>query len=34
MIVYIVAMAFTRGHAAAEKHAQTAPATDHATASG
>jgi OPA family glycerol-3-phosphate transporter-like MFS transporter len=34
MILYIVAMAFTRGHAAAEEHARTAPATDHAASGG
>jgi hypothetical protein len=32
MIIYIVAMAFTRGHAAVEEHAQAAPATDRVTA--
>jgi MFS family permease len=32
MIIYIVAMAFSRGHAAAEEHAHAAPATDRATA--
>ena len=30
MIIYIVAMAFTRGHAAAEEHARTVPAADQA----
>jgi hypothetical protein len=32
MIIYIVAMAFSRGHAAAEEHAHAAPATDRVTA--
>jgi sugar phosphate permease len=33
MIIYIVAMAFTRGHAAVEEHAARAPAAGKATAS-
>jgi len=33
MIIYIVAMAFTRGHAAVEEHTAHAPATGKATAS-
>jgi hypothetical protein len=33
MIIYIVAMAFTRGHAAIEEHAAHAPAAGKATAS-
>ncbi len=33
MIIYIVAMAFTRGHAAAEEHPAQAPVTGKATAS-
>jgi len=32
MIIYIVAMAFSRGHAAVEEHAHAAPATDRVTA--
>ena len=32
MIIYIVTMAFSRGHAAIEEHAQAAPAPDRATA--
>src|SRR5271157_2317371 len=32
MILYIVAMAFSRGHAAVEEHVQTAPTTDRVTA--
>ncbi len=32
MIIYIVAMAFSRGHAAVEEHAQTAPAPGRVTA--
>jgi MFS family permease len=31
MIIYIVAMAFSRGHAAVEEHAQAAPTPDRAT---
>jgi hypothetical protein len=32
MVIYIVAMAFSRGHAAVEEHAHAAPATDRVTA--
>jgi hypothetical protein len=32
MVIYIVAMAFSRGHAAVEEHAHAAPAADRATA--
>jgi hypothetical protein len=32
MIIYIIAMAFTRGHAAVEEHAQATPAADRVTA--